>query len=65
MKMEKEMKREYWHEGYHPARNAVDASIAEKERCPQCGSLCRYEGWERQGSYIALAVCRCGWYVVF
>ena len=50
-----------------PSREAeeIDAQIAERQRCPGCGSPMHYEGYHRSGygyrEYIALAVCsRCG-----
>lgn len=39
----------------------IDAEIAFGMYCPKCGARCVYEGWHKNGSYIALAVCRdCG-----
>jgi len=39
----------------------IDAEIAERMTCRRCGGPCRYEGYQRNGSYIALAVCKwCG-----
>ena len=42
--------------------HAIDAEIASRTLCPRCGTRCHYEGYEHQGSYIALAVCpKCRW----
>jgi len=35
----------------------VDATIAERMRCPKCGGPMRYEGYRNGRSYVALAVC--------
>ena len=39
----------------------IDAEIAQGIRCSKCNGPMRYEGYHREGEYIALAVCtRCG-----
>ena len=51
-----------------PKRQAeeIDARIAEEQPCPRCGGLMHYEGYHREGEYIALAVCnRCGYELAF
>ena len=56
--------------GYHvgaPSQEAeaIDAQVAERQRCPKCGGSMRYEGYHKRSrgyrEYIALAVCNhCG-----
>jgi hypothetical protein len=44
----------------------IDAAIAERGRCTTCGGPMRYEGYHKEGSYIAFAVCcTCGRRVEF
>ena len=50
--------------GYHvgaPSQDAeeMDAEVVESLKCPNCGGPMRYEGYHRQGEYVALAVCSC------
>ena len=35
----------------------IDAAIVAKMRCPKCGSKMHYDGYHKNNSYIALAVC--------
>ena len=58
---------DYWAEGYlpgapSPEAEEIDTQVAEGYPCPCCGSGCHYEGWHKEGSYIALSVCdECGY----
>lgn len=52
-------------QGYRPGAptmeaQMIDAEIAEGVKCRECGGDCHYEAWHKLGSYIALAVCKCG-----
>jgi len=57
---------DYWAEGYMagaPSYEAfeIDTQVATNMKCSKCGGECYYEGWHKEGSYIALAICRvCG-----
>lgn len=45
---------------------AMDARMAERVPCEECGGPMVYEPWSRPGSYIATAVCGvCGYVVEF
>ena len=51
--------------GYRHQENATDKLIVESKNC-KCGAPMMYEGWAKEGSYIALAVCpMCGEVVEF
>ena len=61
--------------GYHvgaPSQEAeaIDAQVAERQRCPKCEGSMHYLGFHRNGpghrEYVALAVCnRCSHTVSF
>jgi hypothetical protein len=39
----------------------IDVQVAQNMKCRKCGGPMRYEGYHRQGEYVALAICiRCG-----
>jgi transcription elongation factor Elf1 len=43
----------------------VDAEIASRMKCPECGKAMEYEGWLEGHRYVATATCRCGKVVEF
>ena len=51
--------------GYRPGAPSTEAAMIDAEQaenmiCPNCGKRMQYDPWAQPGSYIALAVCRCG-----
>jgi len=48
------------------AAEEIDTQVAESYSCPKCGNHCHYEGWHKEGSYLAFVVCDvCGYSVEF
>jgi hypothetical protein len=53
-------------DGYRPVEWTKETEwdaryVEDKMVCRRCGNSMRYEGWRRNGSYVALAICRaCG-----
>ena len=44
----------------------IDVQVAEQMRCRKCGGSMHYQGYQKRGEYVALAVCnKCGHTVSF